>query len=120
MSFSLYITANMLSIVEHVEGGIPYPDSQFLKRASGPILARDPFSSLMWILFCLPCPFLSCEESFLSLVHIFYVVSVAQVLYDIHFLLLSNLILNLLVIHPDSAVLFAGYNYILCQISVQV
>ncbi|OMO66313.1 Zinc finger, N-recognin [Corchorus capsularis] len=55
-----------------------YPDIQFWNRASDPALARDPFSSLMWVLFCLPCPFMSCDESLLSIVHIFYVVSVVQ------------------------------------------
>ncbi|KAF8096039.1 hypothetical protein N665_0319s0055 [Sinapis alba] len=47
-------------------------------RASDPVLAHDPFSSLMWALFCLPSPFITCEESLLSLVHIFYSVSVIQ------------------------------------------
>ncbi|KAL0888784.1 hypothetical protein Bca101_012767 [Brassica carinata] len=47
-------------------------------RASDPVLAHDPFSSLMWALFCLPSPFITCEESLLSLVHIFYSVSLVQ------------------------------------------
>ncbi|XP_010452066.1 PREDICTED: E3 ubiquitin-protein ligase PRT6 isoform X2 [Camelina sativa] len=47
-------------------------------RASDPVLAHDPFSSLMWALFCLPSPFLTCEESLLSLVHIFHSVSLVQ------------------------------------------
>jgi hypothetical protein len=47
-------------------------------RASDPVLAHDPFSSLMWALFCLPFPFLTCEESLLSLVHIFHSVSLVQ------------------------------------------
>ncbi|KAL1195669.1 E3 ubiquitin-protein ligase PRT6 [Cardamine amara subsp. amara] len=47
-------------------------------RASDPVLSHDPFSSLMWALFCLPFPFLTCEESLLSLVHIFHSVSVVQ------------------------------------------
>ncbi|KAG5407984.1 hypothetical protein IGI04_004303 [Brassica rapa subsp. trilocularis] len=47
-------------------------------RASDPVLAHDPFSSLMWALFCLPSPFITCEESLLSIVHIFYSVSVIQ------------------------------------------
>ncbi|KAF8391860.1 hypothetical protein HHK36_022198 [Tetracentron sinense] len=58
---------NMSSILDHVDKGLLYPDIQFWKRASDPILAWDPFSSLMWILFCLPCPFLSSMDSFLSL-----------------------------------------------------
>ncbi|CAH8371211.1 unnamed protein product [Eruca vesicaria subsp. sativa] len=47
-------------------------------RASDPVLAHDPFSSLMWAVFCLPSPFITCEQSLLSLVHIFYSVSVIQ------------------------------------------
>ncbi|EOA19777.1 hypothetical protein CARUB_v10000023mg [Capsella rubella] len=47
-------------------------------RASDPVLMHDPFSSLMWALFCLPFPFLTCEESLLSLVHIFHGVSLVQ------------------------------------------
>ncbi|WCJ28303.1 E3 ubiquitin-protein ligase PRT6 [Euphorbia peplus] len=62
------------STFQHVQ----YPDLQFWNLAADPILAHDPFSSLMWVLFCLPHPFLSCEESLLSLMHIFYIVSVAQ------------------------------------------
>jgi hypothetical protein len=69
---------NMLCILENAETEVRYPDIQFWCRASDPVLARDAFSSLMWILFCLPSPFLSCEESFVSLVHIFYIVSITQ------------------------------------------
>ncbi|CAK9185301.1 unnamed protein product [Ilex paraguariensis] len=69
---------NMLCILANTEVEVQYPDIQFWRRASGPVLAHDAFSSLMWILFCLPCPFLSCEETFISLVHIFYVVSITQ------------------------------------------
>ncbi|RID43051.1 hypothetical protein BRARA_J02887 [Brassica rapa] len=47
-------------------------------RASDPVLAHDPFSSLMWALFCLPSPFITCEESLLSLVHLFHSVSLVQ------------------------------------------
>ncbi|XWS43722.1 hypothetical protein CRYUN_Cryun16bG0128000 [Craigia yunnanensis] len=69
---------NLLHILKHDDKEALYPDIQFWNRASDPSLARDPFSSLMWVLFCLPCPFISCEESLLALVHIFYVVSVVQ------------------------------------------
>ncbi|XP_050384189.1 E3 ubiquitin-protein ligase PRT6 [Argentina anserina] len=68
----------MLRLLEHVDNPIAYPDIQFWSRASDPVLSRDPFSSLMWVLFCLPYRFLSCEDSLLSLVHVFYVVSVVQ------------------------------------------
>ncbi|KAF8397487.1 hypothetical protein HHK36_016404 [Tetracentron sinense] len=71
-------TGNISSVLKHVEKGLLYPDTQFWKRASDPVLARDPFSSLMWVLFCLPCPFLSSMEAFLSLVHLFYVICVTQ------------------------------------------
>ncbi|XWS67070.1 hypothetical protein CRYUN_Cryun05aG0254900 [Craigia yunnanensis] len=71
---------NLLRILKHDDEEALYPDIQFWNRASDPVLARDPFSTLMWVLFCLPCPFISCDESLLSLVHIFYVVSVVQAL----------------------------------------
>lgn len=77
----LCFTGAMLRILEHVDMAVSYPDIQFWNRASDPVLARDPFSSLMWVLFCLPNRFLSCEDSLLSLVHLFYVVSVVQVRY---------------------------------------
>ncbi|KAL4284787.1 hypothetical protein GQ457_16G022680 [Hibiscus cannabinus] len=57
---------NLLRILEHGDTETLFPDIQFWKRSSDPILARDPFSSLMWVLFCLPCPVISCEEFLLS------------------------------------------------------
>ncbi|XP_039021943.1 E3 ubiquitin-protein ligase PRT6-like isoform X1 [Hibiscus syriacus] len=71
---------NLLNILKQDDKEVLYPDIQLWNRASDPVLARDPFSSLIWVLFCLPCPFFSCEESLLSLVHLFYVVSVIQAL----------------------------------------
>ncbi|GMJ12122.1 proteolysis 6, Greening after Extended Darkness 1 [Hibiscus trionum] len=71
---------NLLLILKQDDKEAVYPDIQLWNRASDPVLARDPFSSLIWVLFCLPCPFFSCEESLLSLVHLFYVVSVIQAL----------------------------------------
>lgn len=56
-----------------------FPDVKFLKQAADPILANDPFSSLIWVLFCLPLPFATSPESFTALVHLFYVVCVIQV-----------------------------------------
>ncbi|KAL6519431.1 hypothetical protein OROGR_018751 [Orobanche gracilis] len=75
---------NMLHILENAERGVLYPDIQFWRQASEPILARDAFSSFMWILFCLPSPVLSCKESYLSLVHIFYLVGVIQAIIVYH------------------------------------
>ncbi|CAA0829795.1 E3 ubiquitin-protein ligase PRT6 [Striga hermonthica] len=69
---------NMRHILENAEPDVQYPDIQFWRQASRPILACDAFSSFMWILFCLPSPVLSCKQSFLSLVHIFYLVAVIQ------------------------------------------
>ncbi|KAL2938478.1 E3 ubiquitin-protein ligase PRT6 [Bienertia sinuspersici] len=67
-----------LCILEDTDGDTQYPDMQFWDQASHPLLIHDPFSTLMWVLFCLPYPFLSSKKSFLSLVHIFYGVSVIQ------------------------------------------
>ncbi|XP_031252609.1 E3 ubiquitin-protein ligase PRT6 [Pistacia vera] len=69
---------NILNIVKDGDTEVSYPDIKFWNRASDPVLARDPFSSLMWVLFCLPCPFISCKESILSLVHMFYAVAIVQ------------------------------------------
>lgn len=69
----------MLRILEQVEKEVSVPDIQFWKAASRSIIGCDAFSSLMWILYCFPYPFLSCEESFFSLVHLLYAVSVTQV-----------------------------------------
>ncbi|XP_062095624.1 E3 ubiquitin-protein ligase PRT6 [Humulus lupulus] len=69
---------NMLHIFNNIDTGVSVSDIQFWNRASDPTLSRDPFSSLMWVLFCLPYPFLSCEESLLHLIHVFYAVTVVQ------------------------------------------
>ncbi|XP_074307794.1 E3 ubiquitin-protein ligase PRT6 [Silene latifolia] len=65
------------SMLKHSNSDM-FPDMQFWGQASDPVLTRDPFSTLMWILFCLPFPFLSCKESLLSLIHLFYGVAVSQ------------------------------------------
>lgn len=69
---------NMSSILAHIGKEVSYPDIQFWNWVAEPVLARDAFSSLMWALFCLPHPFLFCQDSLLSLVHVFYGASVAQ------------------------------------------
>ncbi|KAJ9548058.1 hypothetical protein OSB04_020601 [Centaurea solstitialis] len=69
---------NMMCILENVDTGIQFPDVQFWTMASYPVLACDAFSTLMWILFCLPVPFMSSEKSFVPLVHMCYVVSITQ------------------------------------------
>ncbi|KAL2481549.1 E3 ubiquitin-protein ligase PRT6 [Abeliophyllum distichum] len=69
---------NLLCVLENAETAVRYPDIRLWRRASEPVLAHDAFSTLMWILFCLPCPFLSCKDSFMSLVHVCYVVNITQ------------------------------------------
>ncbi|XP_074582392.1 E3 ubiquitin-protein ligase PRT6 [Curcuma longa] len=66
------------SLFECSHNGDTFPDVQFWKRAADPILAHDPFSSLMWVLFCLPMPFIRSREYFIALVHLFYVICVVQ------------------------------------------
>lgn len=76
---AICFAGNMQEILKLTDIEVQYPDVQFWNRASDPILAHDAFSSLMWIIYCLPCPFLSCEETFLSLVHLFYAITIIQV-----------------------------------------
>ncbi|KAF9619779.1 hypothetical protein IFM89_009301 [Coptis chinensis] len=71
---------NTSLVLKHTEKDILYPDIQFWRRAANPVLAHDPFSSMMWILFSLPRPFLSSVDSFFCLVHLFYCVCVIQAL----------------------------------------
>uniref|UniRef100_A0A0E0BX35 E3 ubiquitin-protein ligase n=1 Tax=Oryza meridionalis TaxID=40149 RepID=A0A0E0BX35_9ORYZ len=61
------------------EGGV-FPDIQFWKQCADPVLAQDPFSSLLSTLFCLPVQFLMSTEFFIPFVHLFYVVCVVQAL----------------------------------------
>ncbi|XP_049375303.1 E3 ubiquitin-protein ligase PRT6 isoform X1 [Solanum verrucosum] len=72
------VGGNMQDILECAETEDQYPDIQFWRWSADPVLAHDAFSSLMWIIYCLPCPVLSCEDAFLSLVHLFYAVTVTQ------------------------------------------
>ncbi|KAL2336616.1 hypothetical protein Fmac_011062 [Flemingia macrophylla] len=75
---------DILSILKHIEVDLSNTNISFWSQASDPVLAHDPFSTLMWVLFCLPHPFLSCEESLLSLVHVFYIVAVTQAIILYH------------------------------------
>ncbi|CAN1849767.1 E3 ubiquitin-protein ligase PRT6 [Linum perenne] len=53
-------------------------DIQFWIRVADPILAHDAFSSFIWVLICLPQALLHCEDSQLSLIHLFYSIYVLQ------------------------------------------
>lgn len=113
------LTGHMSSILKYVETEEPLPDTQFWNRASDPVLLRDPFSSLMWVLFCLPFPLLTCEESLVSLIHVFYAVSIAQVCWRHSIFLLVKLYFASVVwfLDPDSS--DAGYNCMLWDTSMQ-
>ena len=100
-------SGDMLSILKHIDMDLSNTYISFWSQASDPVLFHDPFSTLMWVLFCLPHPFLSCEESLLSLVHVFYIVAVTQVgplasllfyLYFLYFLINSYLRLHFFLI----------------------
>ncbi|XP_020524000.1 E3 ubiquitin-protein ligase PRT6 isoform X2 [Amborella trichopoda] len=69
---------DLSSLLKNFDKGKLCPDIRFWKRAADPVLVHDPFSSLMWVLFCLPLAFPLSEESFISLVHLFYVVCMIQ------------------------------------------
>ncbi|KAL0336823.1 UNVERIFIED_CONTAM: E3 ubiquitin-protein ligase PRT6 [Sesamum calycinum] len=84
ISGSRALPGNMLYILENAEPEAQYPDIQLWRHASEPIVARDAFSSFMWLLFCLPWPTLFCRESYLSLVHVFYTVIVTQAIITCH------------------------------------
>lgn len=86
----LYFPGNFLNILK-LSDDVLYPDIQFWNRASDPVLARDPFSSLMWVLYCLPYPFVTCQESIIALVHAFYAVAITQV-YNLTFLYIDNIL----------------------------
>ncbi|XP_038980097.1 E3 ubiquitin-protein ligase PRT6-like isoform X2 [Phoenix dactylifera] len=68
------------SVLECADSGEAFPDTQFWKQVADPVLAQDPFSSLMAVLFCLPLPFISSSEFFIPFVHLFYAVCVVQAL----------------------------------------
>lgn len=77
-SYSGLPGGKMLYILENAQREARYADIELWRQAYEPVLAHDAFSSFMWILFCLPSPILSCKESYLSLVHVFYVVTITQ------------------------------------------
>ncbi|CAL4977827.1 unnamed protein product [Urochloa decumbens] len=67
-------------MVDPGEGAPLFPDVQFWKQCADPVLAQDPFSSLVSTLFCLPVQFLSSSEFFIPFVHLFYIVCTIQAL----------------------------------------
>ncbi|VFQ88675.1 unnamed protein product [Cuscuta campestris] len=69
---------NMQEILKISDREVQYPDIQFWNHASSSILAQNAFSSLMWTIYCLPSPFISCKATFLSIVHLFYAITITQ------------------------------------------
>lgn len=74
------LTENISSLLEHVDQGKDFPDIQFWKRTADPVLVHDPFSSFIWLLFCLPRSLPKATEPFICLVHLFYLVCLVQAL----------------------------------------
>ncbi|CAM0878719.1 unnamed protein product [Alopecurus aequalis] len=70
----------LLPVVDRESEGEIFPDIQFWKQCADPVLAQDPFSSLMSALFCLPVQVLTSTEFFVPVVHLFYIVCVIQAL----------------------------------------
>uniref|UniRef100_A0ACD5TSD6 Uncharacterized protein n=1 Tax=Avena sativa TaxID=4498 RepID=A0ACD5TSD6_AVESA len=70
----------LLPVVDRESEGEIFPDIQFWKQCADPVLAQDPFSSLMSALFCLPVQVLTSSEFFVPVVHLFYIVCVIQAL----------------------------------------
>ncbi|XP_076955336.1 E3 ubiquitin-protein ligase PRT6-like isoform X2 [Bidens hawaiensis] len=72
------VRENMISMLENIDPCTQFSDLQFWETASNPVLSSDAFSTLLWILFCLPVPFMPSEKIFFPLVHMCYVISVTQ------------------------------------------
>lgn len=71
---------NFSSLLQYLDKGHDAADVQFWKRMADPVLVHDSFSSFLWLLFCLPLPFPANGAPFTALVHLFYLVSITQVL----------------------------------------
>jgi len=68
------------ALLQYLEKDIDSVDVQLWKRLADPVLVHDAFSSFTWLLFCLPLPFPANGAPFTALVHLFYLVSIVQVL----------------------------------------
>ncbi|CAM6107115.1 unnamed protein product [Calypogeia fissa] len=74
------IQGNFSSLLQYLEKSQDSADVQFWKCMADPVLLHDPFSSLLWLLFCLPLPLPSGEGPFTALVHLYYSVCLTQVI----------------------------------------
>ncbi|KAG6540804.1 hypothetical protein Mapa_017828 [Marchantia paleacea] len=74
------LTGSYTSLQQYLEKSQDSADVQFWKRLADPVLIHDPFSSLIWLLFCLPAPLPPEGGPFTVLVHLFYMVGLTQVI----------------------------------------
>ncbi|KAH7292156.1 hypothetical protein KP509_29G053500 [Ceratopteris richardii] len=85
------IPGSVSKLLHLIENGKQVADSYFWRRTADPILAHDPFSSLLWIMYCLPLSVVSYREPFVSLVQVLYLVCVYQIMASMGNFVLSNL-----------------------------
>ncbi|MCO5559240.1 hypothetical protein L7F22_012835 [Adiantum nelumboides] len=74
-----------------IDNGKEAADIHFWRRTADPVLVHDPFASLFWIVFCFPLSFPSSIESFVSVVHLLYLVCILQIMASLGSQILSNL-----------------------------
>lgn len=77
---ALLLPGNYSTLLQYLEKYNDSVDVQLWKRLADPVLVHDAFSSFTWLLFCLPLPFPANGAPFTALVHLFYLVSIVQVL----------------------------------------
>uniref|UniRef100_A0A7I4DB25 E3 ubiquitin-protein ligase n=1 Tax=Physcomitrium patens TaxID=3218 RepID=A0A7I4DB25_PHYPA len=73
------LLGNYSSLLQYLEKDNDSVDVQLWKRLADPILVHDAFSSFTWLLFCLPLPFPANGAPFSALVHLFYLVTIIQI-----------------------------------------
>eukprot|EP00250_Pteridium_aquilinum_P003618 c13921_g1_i1 orf=503-7018(-) len=81
----------VLNFLQYIDNGRETADIYLWRRTADPVLAHDPFSSLFWIVFCLPVSIPSSMEPFVSLVHLLYLVCVIQIIAFMGDVVLSDL-----------------------------
>ncbi|KAH7287171.1 hypothetical protein KP509_32G041800 [Ceratopteris richardii] len=84
-------SGSVSKLLDLIENGKEAADISFWRRTADPVLAHDPFSSLLWIIFSLPLSVASCTEAFICLVHLLYLVLIFQIMASMDFVVLSKL-----------------------------
>ena len=80
MTSSRLFAGNYSALLQYLEKDNDSVDVQLWKRLADPVLVHDAFSSFTWLLFSLPLPFPANGAPFTALVHLFYLVSIIQVI----------------------------------------